>query len=70
MVMEVETRALPAWVEPLATVFVAPAVLTAAAVAYDIHGRGCRSCRRCTPPPVVRAVRSGRPSTRMAASSG
>ena len=40
--MEMETQPLPGWVEPLATVFVAFAVLTAFAVAYDIYGRGYR----------------------------
>ena len=35
-------QALPGWVQPLATVFVALAVLTAVAVAYDIYGRGYR----------------------------
>ena len=40
--MDMEMRALPGWVEPLATVFVALAVLTAIAVAYDVFGRGYR----------------------------
>lgn len=37
-----EMQALPGWVDPLATVFVALAVLTAVAVAYDVYGRGYR----------------------------
>ena len=37
-----EMQALPGWVDALATVFVALAVLTAVAVAYDIYGRGYR----------------------------
>jgi hypothetical protein len=37
-----EMQALPGWVQPLATLFVALAVLTAIAVAYDIYGRGYR----------------------------
>jgi hypothetical protein len=37
-----EMQALPGWVDPLATVFVALAVLTAIAVAYDVYGRGYR----------------------------
>ena len=40
--MEMQEQALPGWVEPLATVFVTLAVLTAIAVAYDIYGRGYR----------------------------
>ena len=35
-------HALPGWVSPLAIVFVALAVLTAFAVAYDVYGRGYR----------------------------
>lgn len=37
-----EMKALPWWVDPIATVFVALAVLTAIAVAYDVYGRGYR----------------------------
>ena len=37
-----EMQALPGWVEPVATVFVALALLSALAVAYDIYGRGFR----------------------------
>lgn len=35
-------QALPEWVDILATVFVALAVLTGVAVAYDMYGRGYR----------------------------
>ncbi len=35
-----QMQVLPGWVHPVATVFVALAVLTAVAVAYDIYGRG------------------------------
>ena len=37
-----EMQALPGWVDPVAEVFVALAVLAAIAVAYDIYGRGYR----------------------------
>lgn len=37
-----DTRGLPGWIDPVATVFVALSVLTALAVAYDIYGRGYR----------------------------
>ncbi len=37
-----EMQALPGWVDPIATVFVALAVVTAVLVAYDIYGRGYR----------------------------
>lgn len=37
-----EMQSLPGWVDPVATVFVALAVVTALAVAYDIYGRGYR----------------------------
>ena len=37
-----EMQALPGWVDPVAKVFVALAILAAIAVAYDIYGRGYR----------------------------
>ena len=37
-----QMQALPGWVDPVAKVFVALAVLAAIAVAYDIYGRGYR----------------------------
>ena len=40
--MDMDTQALPGWVQPIATVFVALSILTALAVAYDIYGRGYR----------------------------
>ena len=40
--MDMETQGLPDWVQPIATIFVALAVLTALAVAFDINGRGYR----------------------------
>ena len=40
--MDMDTQALPGWVQPVATVFVALSVLTALAIAYDIYGRGYR----------------------------
>ena len=48
MDMDMQEPALPGWVAPLATVFLALAVLTAIAVAYDIYGRGYRQKVRST----------------------
>lgn len=49
--MEMEMRTLPGWVDQLALVFVALAVLTAIGIAYDIYGRGYR--QRVRPMEVV-----------------
>lgn len=46
-----EMRALPGWLDQLALVFVALAVLTAIGIAYDIYGRGYR--QRVRPMEVV-----------------
>ena len=48
--MDMEMRALPAWVSPTAVVFVVLAVMAALAVAYDIYGRGHRQGTRLMEP--------------------
>jgi len=43
--MDMTMNALPSWLTPLAWVFLALAVASAAAIAYDIYGRGHRHAR-------------------------
>ena len=40
--MDMQTQALPGWVDPVARVFLVLAVLTALVVAYDVYARGYR----------------------------